>query len=230
MVQIEHAGNAIEAEAIKVILVHPESEIAQQESHDLVMAVVEESAVPKIMVAFASTVKVLVVGSIEFIESIKYILRRMAMNHVQQHDNSHLMSSIHKPFQTFRSSIPAARSKEAVDLVSETSIVSMFHNSHQLDSIVAKVLDSGKQVVGELVVCSDTLLRRRNSDVGLIHSNALRLLWSWMLERIFRCGFRVPKSSIIDWRNRKILGDIFDPSWQAINSMSSIENEGDLIS
>lgn len=74
MVLVEHAGNAIEAEAIKVILVHPESEIAQQESHHLMMAVIEESAIPKIVGAFASTVKVLVVGSIEFIESIKYIL------------------------------------------------------------------------------------------------------------------------------------------------------------
>jgi hypothetical protein len=65
--------------------------------------------------------------------------------------------------------------------------------------------------------------------VSFIHSNALRLLWSWVLERIFRCGFRVPESSIIDWRNRKILGNIFNPCWQAINSMTSVENEGDLI-
>lgn len=121
------------------------------------------------------------------------------MNHVQQHDNSHFMSSVDKPFQTFRGSIPAARSKKAVDLVSETSIVSMLHNSHQLDSIVAKVSNSGKQFVGELVVCSDTLLRRRNSDVSFIHSNALWLLWSWVLERIFLCRLRVPESSVIDW-------------------------------
>lgn len=74
MVLVEHAGNAIKAEAIKVILVHPESEIAQQESHHLVMAVVEESAIPKIVGTLASTVEVLVVGSIKFIKSIKYIL------------------------------------------------------------------------------------------------------------------------------------------------------------
>jgi hypothetical protein len=146
------------------------------------MAVVEESAIPKIVGAFSSAVKVLVVGSIKLVESIKDILRRMAMNHVQEHDNSQLVSGIDKPFQTFRSSISAARSEKAVDLVSKTGIVGMFHYSHQLDSIVTKVFDSGKQIVGELVVCGDTLLRRRNSDVSFIHPDAQWLLWSRVLE------------------------------------------------
>jgi hypothetical protein len=46
MVSINHTRNAVEAEAIKVVFVHPESQIAKKEAQDLMTAIVEKSTIP----------------------------------------------------------------------------------------------------------------------------------------------------------------------------------------
>lgn len=124
------------------------------------VTVVEESAVPKVVVTFSATVKVLVVRSIKLIEAIKYVLRRVAVNHIQEDDNSHLMSGVNKLLQSLGGSISAAGCEKAVDLVSKASIIGMFHDSHQLNGVVAKVFDSGKYIFRELFIRGDALLWR----------------------------------------------------------------------
>lgn len=46
MVKIEHAGDSIKAEAVELVFVHPEPQVAEQESEYLVAAIVEQPAVP----------------------------------------------------------------------------------------------------------------------------------------------------------------------------------------
>lgn len=46
VVSIHHAGDTIEAEAVELIFLHPETEVAQQETQDFMTTVVEKTAVP----------------------------------------------------------------------------------------------------------------------------------------------------------------------------------------
>ena len=46
VVDIEHAGDAVEAETVKMVLFHPKAEVTEQEPQNLVAPVVEQPAVP----------------------------------------------------------------------------------------------------------------------------------------------------------------------------------------
>lgn len=61
MMGIHHARHAVEAEAVKLILLYPKPEIAEQETENLVVAVVEEAAIPELVASFAALVEILVV-------------------------------------------------------------------------------------------------------------------------------------------------------------------------
>ena len=184
MMQIKHACDAIKAEAIKVILVHPESEVAQQEPKNLMMSVVEQSAIPELMSSFGALVEVLMIGAVKLIEPIKNVLRCVAVDNVEQHRDAHTVCGVHQLFQVFRGAIPTACSEEVVDLVSKAGIVCMFHNGHQLDYVVAQGLDSWKHVLGKLLVGCDPQLGGGNSHMGLVYTKAFWLFRARVLENI----------------------------------------------
>lgn len=74
MVSIEHACYTVEPESIKSIFVHPKPQVTEQETHDFMVAVVEESAIPLIVLTFAAAVEILVISAIKFVKSIKHVL------------------------------------------------------------------------------------------------------------------------------------------------------------
>ena len=58
MVCVQHAGNTVKSEPIKLIFIHPESKIAQQESEHFMVTVVEQPAVPEFMSSFAAFMEI----------------------------------------------------------------------------------------------------------------------------------------------------------------------------
>src|ERR1700712_1821945 len=63
MMGVHHAGDTIETESVKVVLVHPEAKITEKEAENLVMSIVEQPAVPKLVLSFGTRMEVLVVGT-----------------------------------------------------------------------------------------------------------------------------------------------------------------------
>ena len=78
------------------------------------------------------------------------------MNHVQEHCETHTMGRVDQFFQVLWRAKSTASRKEAIDLITKTCVVCMFHNCHQLYDIVAKTLDSGKNVRGKFLICRDS--------------------------------------------------------------------------
>jgi len=52
-------------------------------------------------------------------------------------------------------------------LVSKAGVVRVLHDGHELDAVVAKMLDPGEDVVSEFVVGGDLAFRRRDSNCFL---------------------------------------------------------------
>ena len=152
MVSVQHAGDTIESETIEVVFLHPETQVAEQEAQNLVVAVVEQSAVPQLMSSLGALMEVQVVAAVEHVQTIEHVLGCVAVHHVQQHGDSHAMCSINELLEVIWEAIATARRKEAVDLVAETGVVGMLHDCHQLNSVVAQVLDAGQDVLGKLLV------------------------------------------------------------------------------
>ena len=63
----------------------------------------------------------------------------------------------------------------------------------------------------------------------LVHSGTGRLGWSGMLKLVSLFSGRVPESSIICRRDIKILGYVFDPRREAINTFARREGKRDLV-
>lgn len=195
--QVQHTCHAIKSETIKLVLIHPESQVAEQESHDFMMAVVEEPAVPLIMASPTTCMEILMVRPIKLIQSIEDILGSMTVDDIQQDDKTQAVGGVDKLLQILRRAIAAAGGEEIVDLVAKTGVVCMLHNSHELDDIVAKILDAWEHVLGELLVGCYSELGRRDTDMCLIYTNALWLLRPLVFKDVFIFGRRVPESCIV---------------------------------
>lgn len=123
------------------------------------MTVVEEPAVPLLVSAPCTLVEVLVISAVELVQRIKDILGGVTVDNIKKNHESHTVGSIDKLLQVLWGAITAASCKEIVDLITETGIVGVLHDSHELDDIVTESLDPGKHVLGEFFVCGDLELR-----------------------------------------------------------------------
>jgi len=54
--------------------------------------------------------------------------------------------------------------KEVCDLIAKAGVVCVLHDGHELDAVVAEVLDPWEDVVSEVVIGGDLALWRRDSD------------------------------------------------------------------
>lgn len=197
MVGIQHASDTVKPEAIELVLIHPEAQVAEEESHNLVMAVVEKSAVPLIVYTLTTAVEVLVISAIKLVEAIEHVLGGVTVDHIEEHNNTHAVCRVDELLQVFRWSVAAAGCEKVVDLIAKTGVVCMLHYSHQLDHVVPKLMDPGQHVPGELFVCGNTLLRGGDTDVSLVHAYAGRLPRTGMLELVPLRRGRVPETSVI---------------------------------
>lgn len=94
----------------------------------------------------------------------------------------------------------------------------MLHDSHELDDVVTKIPDTRKRVSGELLVCTDPVLARRNTDMGLIDPCTRRLRRTLVLELVSLRRGRVPEPRLVNRGYGQILGDSGDPSRDALDA------------
>ena len=97
----------------------------------------------------------------------------------------------------------------------------MFHNGHQLNGVITQVLDTGEDVLRELLVCADSSLWSRDTDVSFINLCSLGLGGTFVLEDIYFTGGWVPESRVVNRRNGKVLSNACDPCRQTFNSLAT---------
>ena len=119
MVVVHHAGHAVEPEAVELVLLHPVTKVAQQESKNLVMPVVEESTIPGLVPSTTTFMKVQVVRAIEEVEPIEHVLAGVGVHNVEEDRNAHAVRCIDELSQFLGSTIARARGEEARHLVAE---------------------------------------------------------------------------------------------------------------
>ena len=56
----------------------------------------------------------------------------------------------------------------------KTSIISVLHDSHELNRIVTKIFDSWQDISGELSVCANSWFLGSDSHVGFVDTEILR--------------------------------------------------------
>ena len=106
MMLVHHTSHPVETEAVELVLLHPVTEVAQQESKNLVMPVVEESTIPELVPTTTTFMEVQVVRAIEEVEPIENVLAGVRVDDVKENGNSHPVSSVDQLLELLRRAVP----------------------------------------------------------------------------------------------------------------------------
>ena len=88
----------------------------------------------------------------------------------------------------------------------------MLHNRHELDGIVAQLLDTREDIAREFGIGSNTMFTRRDPDMGFVDARALWGWWGRVLELVTLFLWGIPEPGVICGREVEILSDPTDPS------------------
>ena len=95
MIVVQHGGDTVEAEAVEMVFLHPEFQVAQQEMQHLGLIVIEAFGAPGGMVALRAVVEELPGGAVEQVDALQRVAHGVGMHHVQQHPDAHFMGLVH---------------------------------------------------------------------------------------------------------------------------------------
>ena len=168
VIVIEHAGHAVKAEAVEMILVHPELDVGEQEVQNARAAVVKALAAPGRMIALAARMEELVHRAVKAVDALGGVLNRMGMHQIQQHGQAKAVRLVDERLELVRRAVPGGRGEEVAHLIAEARVIRMLHDGHQLHGVVAVRLDARQDVRHELQIGAHALLFRRHTDVGFI--------------------------------------------------------------
>lgn len=119
VMEVHHTGHTVEAEAVELERLDPPSEVAQQETEDLMVAVVEQATVPEFMTSFASLVKILVIGAVKLVNTVQHVLASMGVDNIQEHCDPQSMCRVDEFLQVLGRTVPRTCSEKAGNLVAK---------------------------------------------------------------------------------------------------------------
>ena len=132
VVEVEHRGDRVDAQAVGVVAVEPAQRAADQKSANLVAAVVEDRAAP-VRVDSEAWVGVLEeMGTVEVLQA-ELIGGKVRWDPVQDHADPVLMQVVDEEHEVLRRAVPAGRREVAGDLVAPGLVERMLHHRHELD-------------------------------------------------------------------------------------------------
>jgi hypothetical protein len=91
----------------------------------------------------------------------------MGMHNIEQHGQPQLVRPIHQTLQLLRRTKPRTDGEETGYLVPKRGIVGVFHDRHELDTVVPEAGDTGEDVVPEFDVGCAFRFRRGDADCAV---------------------------------------------------------------
>ena len=177
IVQIEHAGHRVHADAVRVELLHPEQGVGDQVIGDLGPAVVVDQCAPVGMAALSGIHMLVEAGAVKVGKPVG-VPGEMGRNPVQDHADARLVELIHEIHEILRRAVPGRRRVVTDHLVSPGAVQGMLHDGHQLYVGVAHLLDIRNQLRRDLPVIGVAagglpLLGRghKGAQIHLIHAH-----------------------------------------------------------
>ena len=142
VILIDHRGDAVEAEAVEVVLLQPEFQVGQQEMQHLVLAVVEQLGCSTPDGCRGRRQEVLVVGAVETWFRPSSTLADACECTTSSSTYSQLMRLIDQMLQVVRRAEEVRRGgKEVAHLIAEGAVEGVLHDRHDLHGVVAQIVD-----------------------------------------------------------------------------------------
>ncbi len=151
VIEIEHRGDRVHAQAVEVILVDPEERVREQKILHFVAAVVEDQRAPVGMRALARIGVLVEMRAVEERQAVR-VAREMRGRPIENHADAFLMAAIDEVHEIFRRAEAAGDREISDGLIAPGLVERMLHDGHQLDVRVAHLLDVGNQLIGEFAI------------------------------------------------------------------------------
>ena len=104
----------------------------------------------------------------EVAQALNLILHGMRVYDVHDDGNAHLVGGVNHLLQVLRRAEATAGSEEAADVIAKGAIVGMLLDSHDLNGVVAVLLDARQHVLGKLLVGAYLLSILSHAHVALV--------------------------------------------------------------
>mmetsp|Transcript_38357 Transcript_38357/g.102093 ORF Transcript_38357/g.102093 Transcript_38357/m.102093 type:complete len:317 (+) Transcript_38357:5620-6570(+) len=164
----------------------------------------KDLGIPLGMVAQSSSVSVAVVRAIHPRNTVKCIRGAVSVNKVHQDDHAEAVSTIDHFLEFLWCARTACWSEEARHVVTETSVVRVLRDCHQLHGVVPEALDSRQHLVCKFQVRSHLWQFRGHAHVSLVHLHCGGRTRAWVPEHVLKgrcpedpveqvCGWVLPR-------------------------------------
>ncbi len=117
VVQVHHAGDPVEAEAVELVLLQVEAQVGQQEAEHLPVAVVEEPGVPHPVVPAGARVEVVAVAAVKHVDAVVAVGGGVAVDAVHQDVEAQLVGPVDEGLELLGGAAPRADGKEVGHVV-----------------------------------------------------------------------------------------------------------------
>ena len=162
IVEVEHRGHGVDAEAVGVVALEPEQGRADEELADLVAAVVEDRALPVGVEALARVLVLVERGAVEPPQAVP-VGGEMRRHPVQDDADAEVVEHVHEVHEVLRRSVAAGRGEVADGLVAPRSVERVLHDRHDLDVREAHLPDVFGQERGDLPIGQRTVVLLRDA-------------------------------------------------------------------
>ena len=162
VVEVQHGGDAVDAQRIRVECLQPEERAARQEIAHLSAAVVEDRALP-FRVKPLPRIRVLVQMRAVEVGEPMLVVRKMRRHPIKDHPQSALVQAINEIHEILRGAVARGRREISRDLISPRAVERMLHDRQELHVREAHVERMVAELVGELPVGERAVIFSRNA-------------------------------------------------------------------
>ena len=151
VVEVEHRGDGIDAQAVEVVAIEPEERIAEQEVADLGPAVVEDLGAPVAVLAEPGVGMLVEMRAVEVAQAVR-VVGEVGGNPVEDDPVAMLVQRVDEVGEVVGRAESRRRGEVADRLVAPAAVERVLGDRHQLDVRELRVLEVGDQLVGQLAI------------------------------------------------------------------------------
>jgi len=151
VVEEEHGGDGVDAEAVDVEVFEPEDGVRDEEGTDLIAAVVEDVGAPAEVFALAGIGVFVEGGAVKPGQAVG-VFGEVTGDPIEEDADVGLMAGVDEEHEVFGRAEARGGGEEAGDLIAPGTAVGVLHDGHEFDVGVVETFDVFDEGVSELAV------------------------------------------------------------------------------